>query len=494
MKSNGRPRRITFLMRSPGFVRNFEWVLRALAARGCTVTVLFEERKVPGDAAGLALVHRLRSELPTVSFEFLPPFPVTLRSRTRMGLQVCQDYLRYFEVPYGGETGLRARVLAFVPPRVERFLSAALGRMPKVRRAIAGSARWLHALLGDHPWVRTELARRRPDVLVVSPMVHVGSRQALWVRAARRLGVPSALCVHSWDSLVSKGLLHEIPDRIVVWNDIQAEQAADLHGAPRDAVFAAGAWPFEHWRDAEPSRSREDLLAELGLPADRALILYAGSSSFIAGNESPAFLRWLRAVRSSDDPAVANANVIVRPHPLNAAPWQDERLSELEGVVIFPRRGQDPADEFSRADYFDSVAHADAVVAINTSALIESSVIGRPTLAFPGPDFASRQEALPHLQRLAKQRVELRNAAIVGPITSESMDEHLDELGRIVAGRSTRAEARRRFVDEFVCFNGDGVRPSHRVATLVEELIDDRRRADPRLNGDAAPAGLATAS
>ena len=51
--------------------------------------------------------------------------------------------------------------------------------------------------------------------------------------------------------------------------------------------------------------------------------------------------------------------------------------------------------EDAKTDYFDSVAHADAVVGVNTSALIESAIVDRPALAFPAPEFRSSQDELP---------------------------------------------------------------------------------------------------
>ena len=49
----------------------------------------------------------------------------------------------------------------------------------------------------------------------------------------------------------------------------------------------------------------------------------------------------------------------------------------------------------SKADYFDSVAHADAVVGVNTSALIESAIVDRPALAFPAPSSARARTSFP---------------------------------------------------------------------------------------------------
>jgi hypothetical protein len=45
----------------------------------------------------------------------------------------------------------------------------------------------------------------QPDLVLVTPLVELGSQQVDYVKAARRLGVRSAHCVASWDNLTSKG-------------------------------------------------------------------------------------------------------------------------------------------------------------------------------------------------------------------------------------------------------------------------------------------------
>ena len=358
---------VLFLMRSPAYVRNFESVLRALATCARPTTVVFEERKEPGDRAGLALVGRLCEEHAMLSYELLLPLPSGLRGRLRSALAAGQNYLRYFDGPYGDTSRLRSRVLGSLPGGLERALASALRRSPRARRALARAARRVDRSLGPDRLVLGELERRRPRALVVTPLVHLGSRQSEWVRAARRLGIGTLLCVYSWDNLTSKGLMHAMPDRVAVWNDAQRREAIDLHGAEDSSILVTGAWPYDHWFGWRVSRSRDELCRELGLPGKRPMILYVCSSRFIAERERPTVVRWVHALRSSSDPRVANANVIVRPHPLNGDEWHEHALADLPGVAVFPPGGADPVDDASRADYFDSIAHAHAIAVSTVS-------------------------------------------------------------------------------------------------------------------------------
>jgi hypothetical protein len=455
---------VLFLVLNPAYVRNFEPVLRALGERGRQTTVVFEERKEEGDAAGLALIERLCGEYGSLRHEFLRRPAPRLRGRLRILLEAGQDYLRYFEPPYRDPTRLRSRAAAFLPARVERIFASVLRRMPRARRALASAARRLNDRLGDEAAMRDELDRRGPEVLVVTPMVQFHSRQSDWVRAAGRLGIATMLCIHSWDNLTNKGLMHALPDRVVVWNEAQRREAIVLHGVPGESVLVAGAWPYDHWFDWRPSRSRQELLAELGLPADRATILYACSSRFIAERERPVVTRWVRALRASGDLRVASANVVVRPHPLNGGEWRDRSLDNLPGVAVFPPGGADPVDDQSRSDYFDTVAYSDAVVGVNTSALVESAIFDTPALALPGPEFNSSQDELPHFHELAGEQGAL--------LVSESMSDHIAQLGGALADPAAGVELRRRFVETFVRARDDACSPTERVVAAVDDLLD----------------------
>jgi hypothetical protein len=449
-------------MGSPAHVRNFESVLESLAERGYRVTVLFEERKPGADEPGLRFLGRLSAQHEGVRWELLPRTRSGLRGRLRMTMEAAGDYLRYFDPPYTGTNRLRSRAVAFLPTGVERALAAVLRFLPRFRRLLGSGASRAARALSDPADVRRELEARRPGAVIVTPLIQFRTRQRGWVRVARELGIGTMACAYSWDSLTNRGLMHAVPRRVVVWNDAQRTQAAKLHDIPQESIVVAGAWPYDHWFDWSPSRSREEFLEELGLSAERATILYACSSGFIARREREAVQEWVRALRSASDGRVAAANVIIRPHPLNADQWVEGPLTDLHGVVIFPPRGVDPADEPSRRDYFDSIAHADAVVGVNTSALIESAILDRPPLAFPGPRFRTSQEELPHFRLLIGESGAVK--------ASRSMDEHLDQLGEALADPGRDAARRRRFVAEFIRPQGDRASATERLVAVVDEL------------------------
>ena len=72
---------------------------------------------------------------------------------------------------------------------------------------------------------------------------------------------------------------------------------------------------------------------------------------------------------------------------------------------VFPRGGDNPIDPANRADFFDSIYHSAAVVGINTSAMIEAAIIGRPVCSMLAEEFAGTQEGTIHFHHLlARER------------------------------------------------------------------------------------------
>src|SRR5262249_51175779 len=68
------------------------------------------------------------------------------------------------------------------------------------------------------------LRSEKPDVLLVSPLVHFGPAQADLVASATRLRIPVWMLLYSWDNLSTKGTLHRWPDRMFVWNEQQRHE------------------------------------------------------------------------------------------------------------------------------------------------------------------------------------------------------------------------------------------------------------------------------
>jgi hypothetical protein len=177
----------------------------------------------------------------------------------------------------------------------------------------------------------------------------------------------------------------------------------------------------------------------------KPIVLFTGSSFFISGEHSelPFVVRWLQALRASPHPVVRSANVLVRPHPYNADQWAEADLSAMGPAAIYPRGRHNPTDARNRDDFFDSLYHCDAVVGVNTSAMIEAAIVGRPVHAVLSPDFAGTQEGTLHFRYLLPE-----NGGFLR--VGRTLDAHFEQLASSIAHRDSAREETARFVRSFI--------------------------------------------
>jgi hypothetical protein len=501
--------RILFVMAHSGYARNFESTVRSLADRGHHVHVACDrESHIPSDDE---LLEGLRSEFPHVTVGRTPLRDLVKhdpRSRGSVALRRGLDYVRYFDPSFRDASKLRRRA-AEKAPRFVQVLTGSNGSRLRLRVPLRVVLRGLERAMPPAPEIVSYLEGKSPDVLLVTPLVELGSPQVDYIRAARALGIPVVYPVASWDNLTTKGLIHEQPDVVVVWNEAQRNEAVSLHRVPPERVAVTGAGAYDHWFSWKPSTTRDEFCARVGLPDDAPFVLYLGSSGFIAPDEQRHVVEWLRRLRES--PEVADLPVLIRPHPTNplVLPTGGDELSQLvqadAAATVYPPAGANPTTDASRRDYFDSIFHAAVVVGVNTSALIESAIIGRPVLTLRSGDFRETQEGTLHFHHLAD--------AISG--TSTTYAEHFAHVRAAVDGTlsTERVEA---FVRRFIRPHGLDApatphvvevvertargaerrprrvaRPSRALAAIVSEVgrADRRRAARPSVGMRAKPPG-----
>ena len=460
--------RILFVMLHPGFVRYYEDALVGLAAAGHDVHVAFEisRPKLREDLTAARLAEaspRITCGTTPERLESVREFLVRAdRSATRSGdagrsgaearaeafeslattVRLLLDYLRFFEPAFDGAASLRARAAKRLPQVYRSLVAVVAGTGARGRSAMSGILRLLERVVPVPDAIDEFLRAHHPDLLLVTPLVELGSQQVDYVKSSRRLGIRSVLCVASWDNLTSKGLMRVVPDHVVVWNEAQKAEAVTLHGAAPEQVVVTGASLFDRWFDAVPSRSRGEFCAAVGLDPARPFVLYTGSSIFIAPDEVPFVERWLTQLRRSPDPAVASAGVLLRPHPANSRQWRIFDGAAFPNAAIWPPIGTDPNHPDFRRDFFDSMFYSAAVVGINTSAQLEAGIIGRPVLTIRAPEFAHSQDGTLHFRYLVGEG---------GPVrAADTLEAHVAQLREVLSGAPRDDRESREFVRAFI--------------------------------------------
>jgi hypothetical protein len=450
--------KILFFMTHPGFTRNFESTLVLLAERGHQIHLAFDG---PPQVGKPSAVETLEARCPTRISHGPAPERDDAWSPLANAARATRSYLRYLHPRYRLATRLRERAVVWpLGPILNGIAASPLGG----QRGLGLLDAMLHALeqiVPSSPEIERFVRQQRPDAVLLTPMVDFNTAQTDQLKSARALGIPTGVCVASWDNLTNKGVIQISPDLVTVWNEHQRQEATELHRIPAERVVATGAQIFDEWFVRRPTTTREQFCRRAGLPADRPFVLYTCSSQWIAPYEVPFVRRWLQAARAGPEP-LASAGLLIRPHPQNAEQWQDVDFGADGAATIWPRDPSARVDDQSKADFFDSLHHSAAVVGINTSALIEAGIVGRPVFTVLDDEYRSSQDGTLHFRYLVEVSGGLLRVA-------QSLPEHVEQLGAALVdgGDDERAHA---FVTSFVRPHGIDRPATPILANAIERL------------------------
>ena len=423
---------LLFLARHANYFRSFESVIRLWAERGHQVHLAVERGESVG---GSALLDQLTGAYPGVTAGEAPHREAGEWTSLAGRLRRAIDLLRYLEPAYDTTPRLRARAAERAPAFAVAFAGSAWSRSRVARAALGWMLRRAEAAIPPSRDVAGYLRERQADALVMTPLIGVvGSSQPDYLRAARTAHLPAAVAVWSWDHLTSKALIREAPDRVLVWNEVQRDEARRLHGIAPERVVVTGAQCFDQWFGRTPSRTRAEFCAAVGLPDEKPFLLYVGSALFAGSPPEAGFVQqWIAAIRASADPVLRSCGILVRPHPQRMREWEGVDLSGFGDVSVW---GGNPVTEPARADYFDSLAYSRAVVGLNTSAFLEAAIAGRPVLAILPDEFRDNQEGTLHFGYLSSVGGGLLR-------TSRTLAEHCAQLSEELAASRDRRRPRR---------------------------------------------------
>jgi hypothetical protein len=435
------PLRIVFVLYTLGYLRFFDRVVQDLLDRGHEVHLVCErDYDRPSEQHWLAAMQ----DQPGFSHKTSDALARDRWSRVGKFLAGAAD-LAYFSSPaFADKRFLVRRARRRAPAIFRRFADSVIGRNERRRQLAWELLTALERALPPAERLELEITQESPDVLVLSPFLMPGKRHFEYIRAARRLGIPSCMCIASWDNLSSKARLRESPDRLIVWNDIQRREAVELHGIPEERVATTGAQSFDIWFDWTPRR-RDEFCRRVGLDPEQRYLLYVGGSLYPETMTEAEYVHdvWLPELQR--DPQLAELEILLRPHPYRLQQWAEQDWDLYPHVRVWPRdQAEMPLGEAARADYYDSIFHSEAVVGINTSAMIESAVVGRTVHTILAPEFEGSQTGTFHFDYLRAAGDGFLEAA-------HTYDEHRCQLLATVFGGRAEAETRRRrFLEQFV--------------------------------------------
>jgi hypothetical protein len=148
------------------------------------------------------------------------------------------------------------------------------------------------------------------DAMFVASVNTPKDRQIIY--SCKRYGIPVVALVHSWDNLTSKGLFPAIPDRLLVWNEMMAKEANNLHGVPEEAIDIVGGPQYEIYRKLAPELNQTNFRNRLYIPSTDKIITFTGSAEWLHPDED--YLIDMLLAKVSEG-YFGNATLLLRLHP-----------------------------------------------------------------------------------------------------------------------------------------------------------------------------------
>jgi len=277
--------------------------------------------------------------------------------------------------------------------------------------------------------------------------------------AARRLGLPVAAHVASWDHTVGKGVISPYCDVYVVQNRVMEEDLRRYHDIAPERVRVTG-WPqTDVFLRRRPREQYDDLLRRYGLDPARPLVLVMGNTPTNAPYED----RFVaRLVEWWDESARERFQLLFRPHPRDKQ-WRERfaAASGREGVFVQEASYRD-LEELATL-----LQHGDAVVCNAGTILLDALVNDRPAVcvlydegAPPGESWAAKNVVGEHYRELASSGAFL---------TVRDFEAVVTGIERSLADPEELRKERRRVVQEVVG-EVDGKAAERVVDAVVEGL------------------------
>lgn len=290
----------------------------------------------------------------------------------------------------------------------KRTFYTAVRRVAELVPHVYDAVRMLEPLVPMDAAVKRLFEKWKPDAVITTPLFDWTDIPVL--KWSRRLGIPVASIVASWDNVSSKGTIQIRPDALVVWNGDMASEAVRTHGYPEDRVAITGVPHFDHW--SEPGKmSRDEFMKRAGFDPARKLILYCGAGSIVHPNEYEIFAHLVAANEAGA--FGERLPIFVRLHPRDLR-TQWDRWRNVPGIVIdkpLHTKGKDWDADRADLDHLANTLRAgDVSMNVCSTVTIEACIARRPVfnLGYDGDqvkgeyDSAARHYKYTHFRRVVE--------------------------------------------------------------------------------------------
>lgn len=304
-------------------------------------------------------------------------------------------YFLYSYLVYTGTTRIMATLgtRPDEPPAGGKYFLAPLKIL--IARTV-GKSRWVKRVLVPRLWpvIFTErpfadvLDRVRPDAVFITHIY--GWFDTLLLAEAKRRGIHTTGMPAGWDHL-DKYFLPFHTDRLLVASGQVKRMAIEYQAYNPAEIATVGYSHFDFIAKKDFLTSRKALLSRLGFPADAKYFLYVSGSAYCPDEPDiiEQILAWADQGRFGE-----NVYLVIRPYLGGRGRDKAFDMEKFKRFADHPRvffyQKEFWGDMKLSLDFMNILGHADAVVALYTTMVVEAAVLDRPLVAPAFDGYARR--------------------------------------------------------------------------------------------------------
>lgn len=312
----------------------------------------------------------------------------------------------------------------------------------------------------------------QPDLVVVTNPFWFTFEPPI-AAAARRLGIPIAAFIPSWDNVSTKNRMVLRYEGYIGWSDSILDELRTAYPHARNAYLAAvGAPQFDVFHDRRFAlEPRPEFCQRHGLDPALPIITYAvGSPNFLQERHGAA--DFARRVCAGD---LGDVQVLVRPHPIHARNELRDELAQFAPRVVVQTIADPDLAVAERTqtdgeitDWVSTFRHSAVVVNLSSTVTVDAAICDVPVVNLDfDPEPGRPNQALvkdvnhhwPHFSPVAQSG---------GVWLAQDMDEVARAVRTYLSDPALHRDGRR-WIVQHVAGTPDG-RAGARLATAIGEL------------------------
>lgn len=305
-------------------------------------------------------------------------------------------------------------------------------------------------------------------LLITNPMFR--QETLLW-STAKKLGIKTIGAVRSWDNL-HQGL-RIYPDELLVWNEVNKQEAVELMGFPADKIHITGACQFDQYFNQDYIKTKTQFCDELKLDPNRPILTLASIGSLWPGyDENYMVDQLIDLIHTNQIPG--KPQLVIRLHPVSKyecfAPYLKYdfvRISNIPNQI--PALGWTMKKE-EVGFVGNLLRYSDVVISPGSTITIETAIFNTPTL-FPTyhtyqPEFGKQCYDIV----LAMHHKRLRELKLANFI--EQPEDLLPAIIKSLTDKMWFSEERKKLFNDYIVFN-DG-KSTERLIEKINESLNEK--------------------